>query len=81
LLDYIAQNQQYLQELGVSTEKLDKVIQITMEADVFSKLTGAGGGGCCLCLPRDPKFAERLDLYKGMVTKLETEGFQVFTDV
>jgi mevalonate kinase len=79
-LDFIAQNQQYLQELGVSTSKIDRVVELTMESDVYSKITGAGGGGCVLCIPRYPRFIERseaLDLWKS----LEAEGFTVYADI
>jgi mevalonate kinase len=52
-------NQQYLQELGVSIPLIDDIVETTMQADVYSKITGAGGGGCVLCVPRDPQFLER----------------------
>jgi len=52
-------NQQYLQELGVSIPLIDDIVETTMQTDVYSKITGAGGGGCVLCVPRDPHFLER----------------------
>lgn len=44
-------NQQLLQELGVSTEKLDKMCQAALDAGAFgAKLSGAGGGDCMIAL-------------------------------
>jgi galactokinase len=41
-------NQQYLQEFGVSGEKIDEVIEIMMMNNVHGKLTGGGGDGGCV---------------------------------
>jgi len=54
ILDYVSMNQQYLQELGVSSPEIDDIVAICMENEVHAKLTGAGGGGCVLCLPKQP---------------------------
>ena len=48
LLSLVNQNQSVLAELGVSTKEIDEIQQIALEEDSASKLTGAGGGGCCL---------------------------------
>ena len=53
--DYISMNQQYLQELGVSCPEIDDVVATMMEFEVHGKLTGAGGGGCVIGFPKDPK--------------------------
>ena len=44
LWDQISMSQQYLQELGVSSTEIDKVVGICMEEEAHAKLTGAGGG-------------------------------------
>ncbi|EKE14253.1 MAG: hypothetical protein ACD_12C00604G0006 [uncultured bacterium] len=45
------QNHKILQELGVSTEKLDKMCQAAVVAGAFgAKLSGAGGGDCMIAL-------------------------------
>ena len=49
-------NQQYLQELGVSSPEIDDIVGSCMEMEIHAKLTGAGGGGCVICFPKDPEF-------------------------
>ena len=51
-------NQQYLQELGVSSAEIDQIVSLCMEAEIHAKLTGAGAGGCVICFPKDPNFAD-----------------------
>ena len=50
------QNHKLLQELGVSTEKLDKMCQVAVNAGAFgAKLSGAGGGDCMISLVSEDK--------------------------
>ena len=50
------QNHKLLQELGVSTEKLDKMCQIAVESGAYgAKLSGAGGGDCMVALVPENK--------------------------
>lgn len=46
-----------MQELGVSSNEIDDIVATCMEMEIHSKLTGAGGGGCVICFPKDPEFA------------------------
>ena len=46
-------NHNFLKCLGVSTEKIDFLVDSLKKVGVYSKLTGAGGGGCCVCLVPD----------------------------
>lgn len=50
-------NQKLLQQLGVSTPKLDQMIKASIEAGAWgAKLSGAGGGDCMIALtPYDKK--------------------------
>ncbi len=49
-------NQQLLEELGVSTEKLDKMCQAALAAGAYgAKLSGAGGGDCMIALVPEDK--------------------------
>lgn len=50
------QNHKLLQELGISTEKLDKMCSAANESGAFgAKLSGAGGGDCMIALTPDSK--------------------------
>lgn len=46
----MSENQRYLEEIGVSNERLRAMIDITDRTGHGSKITGAGGGGCIISL-------------------------------
>ena len=47
-------NHDILQDIGVSHPKLDQIVEICHAGGALgAKLTGAGGGGCAICLCRD----------------------------
>ena len=48
-----------------------------MEHEVHGKLTGAGGGGCVIGFPKDPK---ALDL-AALTQELTEKGFTVLQDI
>lgn len=49
-------NQKLLQELGVSTEKLDKMCEAALDAGAYgAKLSGAGGGDCMITIVPEDK--------------------------
>ena len=39
----------------MSCVEIDEVVATMMEFEVHGKLTGAGGGGCVIGFPKDPK--------------------------
>ena len=51
----MVQNHELLRELGVSTEKLDKVVEIGKKYGYGAKLSGAGGGGVAIILVDENK--------------------------
>ena len=55
-----------LKKLNISTEKLDKIIEIAIKNNALgAKPTGGWGGGCCIVLAKDKKQAEELiKIYK-----------------
>ena len=44
------QNQEYLERIGISNDKLREMIQIGQKSSFGAKITGAGGGGCIFAL-------------------------------
>jgi mevalonate kinase len=49
-------NQEYLRDLGVSTEKLEAMISASLSAGAYgAKLSGAGGGDCMIALVSEEK--------------------------
>jgi mevalonate kinase len=58
--------------LGVSTDAIDDIVETTMQNEVHSKITGAGGGGCVLCLSKEKEIDQNL------VYTLETKGYTVY---
>lgn len=54
--ELMSQNQQLLNQLEVSTPKLDELIQAALKAGAYgAKLSGAGGGDCMIALASDDK--------------------------
>jgi mevalonate kinase len=65
-----------LQELGVSSPEIDDIVASCMENEIHAKLTGAGGGGCVVCFPKDPS-VDKTDLFK----YFESKGYTVFDEI
>ncbi len=74
-------SQSSLEWLGVSTSKLETLIEDALEEDVFgAKLTGAGGGGSIIALPK-PQMAGRVlsrmeKFGRSYLTSLPQEGLR-----
>jgi len=52
----MSQNHGYLKQLGVSTDKLNAMVQAALNAGAYgAKLSGAGGGDCMIALVSDEK--------------------------
>lgn len=69
-------NHEYLQKLGVSTKKLDNMVEEANKAGAFgAKLSGAGGGDCivglCLLESRE-KVQKEIDYMGGKVININT---------
>ena len=77
------ENQRLLEELGVSSPKLDRLISAARNAGAYgAKLSGAGGGDCMIAVASDEK---RQDVEKAiekaggevMKVKINAEGIRV----
>ena len=68
----MSQNQIYLEQIGVSNDKLLSIIESIERTSLGIKITGAGDGGCLIMLV-DPK------LKKSAVNDLETNSYEYFS--
>jgi mevalonate kinase len=65
-------NHRLLQEIEVSHEKLDLLVNVARKQDAYgAKLTGGGGGGCMVALTPGRELQERV------AKAIEKEGFEV----
>lgn len=76
-----------LRKLNISTNKLDKIIQIASENGCWAKPTGGWGGGLCITLAENQKKIENLiEIYKKNnfrchLTKLGVEGVRIESQI
>jgi mevalonate kinase len=69
-------NHGLLVSLGVSHPRLDRIVELVSDAGAgYTKLTGAGGGGCAITL-LDP--AASPAALQRLYTQLDDEGFERF---
>ncbi len=74
-------NQELLNRLGVSSEILNRLVDLAINNGALgAKLTGAGGGGSVVVLASDEYRDRLLDLfrdYQAFVTNIEREGVRI----
>jgi mevalonate kinase len=81
--DLMNQNQNFLNELGVSVEKLDKMINASRSAGAYgAKLSGAGGGDCMIAIcPKEKEEAVKVGITQvggeAVDIKANAEGVRV----
>ena len=71
-----------LQNLGVSDDDLDRMVEAALPSSLGAKLTGAGGGGCMIALTTEPlRTAQAIELVGGhtKVSQLGTSGVRIET--
>lgn len=73
-----------LRKLGISTPKLDEIVDIALRSKALgAKPTAGWGGGCCIILAKEQKHAEQLiNIYKSkglyaFQTRLGVEGVKI----
>lgn len=74
-------NQSLLREVGVSSNEIEEAIKLALDAGAYgAKLTGAGGGGCVICLVDEDKFEKVSksisNKFKVYLTELSAEGLR-----
>ena len=79
----IIKNQEYLEFIGVSNEKLREMIKLANESSFGSKITGAGGGGCIISLTDETNLKNTLgqfqkNNYECFSAKIDFKGLDTF---
>lgn len=72
----IIKNQEYLEFIGISNDKLRDMIKLANEYSFGSKITGAGGGGCIFALTDQTNMENAVNQFK----KNDYECFSVKID-
>ena len=68
----VTENQEYLEIIGISNEKLREMIKIGQNKSFGAKITGAGGGGCIYALTDESNLEETINQFK-------TENYDCFS--
>ena len=79
----INQNQEYLEAIGVSNEKLRDMIQVGQKSSLGAKITGAGGGGCIFTLTDEENLNNIMNQFKEknyecFSVKIDLKGLYTF---
>ena len=77
------QNQEYLENIGISNNELTKMIKIGQESSFGAKITGSGGGGCIFALTNESNLQNILKKFKDnnyecFSAKIDFKGLNTF---
>ena len=77
------QNQEYLETIGISSDKLREMIQIGRNKSFGAKITGAGGGGCIFALTDESNLDQTIIQFKDknyecFSVKIDFKGLDTF---
>ncbi len=77
------QNQEYLENIGISNNKLTEMIKIGQELSFGAKITGSGGGGCIFALTNESNLQNILKKFKDnnyecFSAKIDFKGLNTF---
>lgn len=75
LNDLITLNQGLLYSLQVSNREINSIVNLANEFGFHTKITGAGGGGCCITLLNGEKTSQRVTQ---LISKLKDNNFMPF---
>ena len=76
-------NQKFLEEIGISNEKLEDMIKIGQMSSYGAKITGSGGGGCIFALTNESNLENTLKeftnkKYECFAIKIDFKGLNTF---
>ena len=77
------QNQEYLENIGISNNELTKMIKTGQESSFGAKITGSGGGGCIFALTNKSNLQNILKKFKNnnyecFSAKIDFKGLNTF---
>lgn len=77
------QNQEYLENIGISNNELTKMIKTGQESSFGAKITGSGGGGCIFALTNESNLQNILKKFKDnsyecFSAKIDFKGLNTF---
>ena len=77
------QNQEYLETIGISSDKLREMIQIGRNKSFGAKITGAGGGGCIFAITDESNLDQTIIQFKDknyecFSVKIDFKGLDTF---
>ena len=81
--DKAIRNQEYLETIGISNDKLREMIQIGQNKSFGAKITGAGGGGCIFALTDESNLDQTMNQFKEknydcFSVKIDFKGLDTF---
>ncbi len=76
-------NQEFLEIIGISNEKLRKMIEKAGNSSFGAKITGAGGGGCIIALSDESNLEKtiselKMNYYECFSVKIDFKGLDTF---
>ena len=79
----ISENQEYLEIIGISNDKLRNMIQTGQSKSFGAKITGAGGGGCIFALTDESNLERTMNQFKNenhdcFSVKIDFKGLDTF---
>ena len=79
----VRENQEYLETIGVSNDKLREMIQVGQTKSFGAKITGAGGGGCIYALTDESNLEHTVNQLKDknydcFSVKIDFKGLDTF---
>jgi len=79
----VIQNQEYLETIGISNDKLREMIEIVQNKSFGAKITGAGGGGCIFALTDESNLDQTINQFKEknhecFSVKIDFKGLDTF---
>ena len=77
------QNQEYLERIGISNDKLREMVQVGKKSSFGAKITGAGGGGCIFALTDESNLENTIKEFKEknhecFSVKIDFKGLDTF---